>query len=263
MHWYGVMIALGFLAGLWTASHRARREGISPEAVFDVGVWLIIGGILGGRVLYVITYWKQHFAGNLLEVFMIHHGGLVFYGGLIGAVLLGIIFLRRKQLPLWQMTDILVPGVALGSFFGRAGCFLNGCCYGRDCALPWAVCYPYGHDTYGHSVHPSQLYDSLLNLVLYGVLVWIYRRKRFDGQVFACYLIGYAILRSIVELFRGDYPENQTLLGGWLTPAHLVSAGILAVGVSLFLLLPRRRVLRPATDMGKAVARNTGKSKME
>lgn len=174
---------------------------------------------------------------------MIHHGGLVFYGGLIGAIISGILFIRLRKLPLWAMSDVLAPSIALGYVFGRIGCLMNGCCYGAACHLPWAIRYPAGHETHpvgGEAipVHPTQVYDSLLNLVLYAGLAWLYRRKKFDGQVFAVYLVGYAITRSTVELFRGDYPQ---LYAGWITPAHIVSALILAAGAGLYLYLPRKR----------------------
>ncbi|MDB6021003.1 MAG: Prolipoprotein diacylglyceryl transferase [Pedosphaera sp.] len=238
IHWYGILVAMGFLAGLWTASRRARLVGISSEQIYDLGPWLIIGGILGGRVLYVISYWHEQFAEKPFpEIFMIQHGGLVFYGGLIGATLTGMFYLHWKKLPLWKMTDILVPSVALGSAFGRIGCLLNGCCYGRPCSLPWAITFPPTHETHGVPVHPTEIYDSLLNFGFYFFLTWLFRRKKFDGQIFAVYLIGYAILRSFVEYFRGDYPVYY--FGGIATPAQLVSIGIIVGGILLFLLLPR------------------------
>ena len=133
------------------------------------------------------------------------------------------------------MADILAPSIALGCVFGRIGCLLNGCCYGRACNLPWAIRFPADNplNPPTYPVHPTQIYDSLLNLGLYAVLAWLYRRKKFDGQVFGVYLVCYAVLRSFVEMFRGDYPEYQHYLGGWATPAHLVSILILAAGLVL------------------------------
>src|SRR5205085_4478652 len=165
----------------------------------------------------------------------------VFYGGLIGASLGYIIYARLKKFPLWKGADVLAPSIALGYFFGRIGCLMNGCCYGRVCDLPWAIHFPPGHEPYLNGVHPTEVYESLLNLGLYGALAWLYRRKKFDGQVFAAYLVSYALLRSFVEMFRGDYPQ-QFYLHGWITPAHLVSSVILAAGVSLLLVLRRFRV---------------------
>ena len=234
------MIALAFLFGLWTATLRARRENISGESIADITLWLMVGAILGARVAYVTTYWREEFAGQpFSEIFAIWHGGLVFYGGLIGAIITGAIYLRWKKLPLWKTADVLAPSIALGSVFGRIGCLLNGCCYGRACDLPWAIHFPEGHETYPHGVHPTQIYDSLLNLVLYLALAWLYRRKKFDGQIFALYLMCYAVTRSVVETFRGDYDAAHRHDG--LTPAHLVSIGIFAAGTVLYAIQSRRR----------------------
>ncbi len=238
--WYGVLVALGFVAGLWTASRRGLREGMAPEKILDLGPWLIIGAILGARSLYVVSYWQDQFAGRPIgEVFMVWRGGLVYYGGLVGASAACLIYAGIKQLPLWKVADILTPSVALGHALGRIGCLMNGCCYGRACNLPWAIHFPAGHETYPNGVHPTQIYEALLNLGLYAALAVLYRRKRFDGQIFAIYLVSYAVVRSFVELFRGDYPPSQHYLGGWATPAHLVSAGILVAGLALLRLLPR------------------------
>jgi len=235
--WYGVMVALAFLIGLWTASRRGLSSGFPSEKILDLGPWLIIGTIVGARTLYVISYWNEQFSGRpIFEIFMVWKGGLVYYGGFIGATLAGILYARVKRLPLWKLGDVLAPSIALGSVFGRIGCLMNGCCYGRECSLPWAIHFPPGHQTYPHGVHPTEMYDSLLNLVLYLGLAWLYRHKKFDGEVFAAYLVGYAIFRSIVEMFRGDYPQYYF---GWATPAHLVSLGILVVGIVLWLVLPK------------------------
>jgi phosphatidylglycerol:prolipoprotein diacylglycerol transferase len=238
------MMALAFILGLWTASRRGLRDGIAPEKVLDIGPWLIIGTIVGARTLHVVTYWQEEFANQpFWEVFMVHHGGLVFYGGLIGASLACILYVRLKKIPLWKMADILAPSIALGYVFGRIGCLLNGCCYGKICDLPWAITYPAGHGTHpvnsaASPVHPSQIYDSLLSLGLYIGLALLYRRKKFDGQVFAAYLMCYAVTRSIVETFRGDYSDLH--IHGGLTPAHLISIGIMVTGITLFVLLRRQ-----------------------
>lgn len=240
--WYGVFVALGFLAALWTASRRALRTGVAPETIMDLGPWILVGAILGARTLFVISYWREEFANApFSEIFMVQHGGLVFYGGLIGASLTTILFCWYKKLSLWKIADIVSPSIALGYAFGRMGCLMNGCCYGRPTDLPWGIQFPIGHETYPHYVHPTQIYDSLLNLGFYAALSWLYRCKKFDGQVFATYLIGYALLRSFVEIFRGDYP--QYYLGGFVTPAQLVSIGIITAGIILFWKLPRPRTV--------------------
>jgi phosphatidylglycerol:prolipoprotein diacylglycerol transferase len=247
IHWYGILVALGFVAGLWTAARRAPLTRIKAEHASDAGPWMIVGAILGARILYVATYWKESFAGQpWTEIFMVQHGGLVFYGGLIGASLAIILYARIRRVPLWKLADVFAPSIALGYVFGRLGCLTNGCCYGRACELPWAITYPRGHETFPVTaaaptpVHPTQLYDSFLNLALYLFLAWLYRRKKFDGQVFAVYLVCYAFTRSFVEYFRGDYnPEHIHV--GFFTPAQLVSIASLVSGIVLFTLLRRTK----------------------
>jgi phosphatidylglycerol:prolipoprotein diacylglycerol transferase len=247
------MIALAFLVGLWTATRRARRANVSGEKVADVTFWLMAGAIVGARAVYVATYWKTEFAHQpLTEIFMIQRGGLVYYGGLIGAILAGSIYIRWKRLPLWKVADVLAPSIALGSVFGRMGCLLNGCCFGRVCHLPWAIRFPnqsipwqyqfqqglVGQNDPSLPVHPTELYDGLLNLVLYFGLAWLFRRRHFEGQVFATYLVGYALFRFVVEYFRGDYPPDHIHAG--LTSGQLVSIPMFVVGLLLAMILSRR-----------------------
>lgn len=242
VHWFGVMIALAFLAGMWTAVRRSPQAGISGELISDIVVpWLLLGGVLGARLLYIATYWRESFAGQpWSELFMIQRGGLVFYGGLVGSSLACIIFARVKRIPLWKLADVLAPSIALGSMFGRIGCLMNGCCFGRPCEMPWAIRFPQDHSTNGVPLHPTQVYDALLNLGLYLGLALLFRRRKFDGQVFAVYLMCYAVTRSIAETFRGDY--NDAHLHGGFTPAHLVSLGILVAGTTLFFVLKSRNI---------------------
>jgi phosphatidylglycerol:prolipoprotein diacylglycerol transferase len=245
IHWYGIMVALGFLAGLWTAGLRAPKGGVNGEKIVDLGPWLIVGAIVGARTLYVLTYWDNLFSdpkypgAPWTEVFMIRRGGLVYYGGLIGSSLACLVYCLVRKLPVWKVADVLAPSIALGYAFGRVGCLLNGCCYGRTCELPWAIHFPPGHEPDGAPVHPTQIYDSLLSFGLYAGLAWLFRKKKFDGQVFAAYLLGYAVLRSFVEIFRGDYTVAH--LHGGLTPAHIVSIGIFFVGAVLFWILRMRK----------------------
>ncbi len=245
IHSYGVMIALAFLAGLWTATLRARRENISAEKIADATLWLMVGAIIGARFVYVTTYWREEFADRpFSEVFMVQHGGLVFYGGFIGAAVAGAIYIRWKKMPPWKTADVLAPSIALGSVFGRIGCLLNGCCYGRPTDAPWAITFtnPQARDLSGTPLdvplHPTQIYDALLNLILYLFLAWLFRRKKFDGQIFATYLLCYAVTRSITEYFRGDYSNLHYHLG--LTPAQWIGVPIFIAGLALAAILSRR-----------------------
>jgi phosphatidylglycerol:prolipoprotein diacylglycerol transferase len=234
IHWYGILVAAGFLAGLWTASRRALHAGIQPASVMDLGTWLIVGGMVGGRLWYVVAYWAQDFAGRpWTEVLMIRQGGLVYYGGFLGALLGGLAFALWKRLPFWSMADVFAPSVALGHAFGRMGCLMTGCCYGEACSWPWAVRFPADHASGGTPVHPTQLYEATLNVLLYAVLARWYPRRRFKGQIFAAYLVGYALVRLGVEEFRGDYAAPMG--GTWLTSAQWVSVVWLCAGIAVWL----------------------------
>ena len=153
---------------------------------------------------------------------------------------------------MWKVADVLAPSIALGNFFGRIGCFLNGCCYGQPTHLPWAVQFPnqsyawyqqYQQGLVGKSdpslpVHPTEIYDAVNNVLLYLLLAWLFRHKKFDGQVFATYLVGYAVTRTFMEYFRGDYPPDHLHYG--LTPGMLVSLPIFIVGLALGVILSNR-----------------------
>lgn len=239
--WYGLLVALGFYLGGWTAARRAPRAGIHADRIWELLPWIILGAVAGARALYVASYWRRDFADQpWWEVFAVWRGGLVFYGGLIGAALATMVWARVKAVPLWTLADLLAPSLALGHAIGRLGCLMNGCCFGRRCELPWAIRFPNGHETFGHPVHPTQLYEAGLNFALFGLLVWLFPRRRFEGQVFAVYLLAYAVCRAAVEFFRGDYPAYVL---GVITPAHQVSGLILLAGIVVYVV--RRRTRRP------------------
>jgi phosphatidylglycerol---prolipoprotein diacylglyceryl transferase len=249
IHWYGVMMALAFLAGLWTATRRAPRERISGEAIADLTLWLMVGAVLGARFVYVTTYWREEFAGRpFWDVFAVWQGGLVYYGGFIGAAMAGAAYIRWKHLPPWKTADVLAPSIALGSVFGRVGCLLNGCCYGRPTDVPWAITFtsPIAHELSGTplnvALQPTEIYSALFNLALYLSLAWLFRRKKFDGQIFAIYLMGYAVFRGIVECFRGDYSNLHYHLG--LTPAQWIGVPMFIAGLVLAVFLARRDELK-------------------
>ena len=233
IHTYGVLVALGFLAGLGVAAARARKAGMAPEQINDLGVWLILTGMAGGKLFHIVFFWPDFLAGWRAEGLASLREGFVFYGGFITASLATVVYTRRKHLPLMKVADLLAPGVALGHLFGRLGCFFNGCCFGKPCSLPWAVDFPAPHPLHGIPVHPTELYEAAGNLLIFcGLLGWE-RRKRFDGQVWWLYVLSYGILRFVVEFFRGDYP---TYYLGWFTLGHAIAAVmiLLALGALMF-----------------------------
>ena len=202
---YGLMIGLGFLLGITLASRRAKKEGIDPERILDMGVYLLLAAIVGSRLLYVLTTLPE-FAGNPLDVFAIWKGGLVFYGGLLAAVPTGIWYVRKHNLPVWQTADIMAPSIALAHAFGRLGCFFAGCCYGAPCTGPACITFTDVHSLapLGIPLVPTQLMESGGEFLIFALLLLTVRFKRFDGQIFGLYLVLYAVLRFIMEFFRGD-----------------------------------------------------------
>ncbi|MBU0573980.1 MAG: prolipoprotein diacylglyceryl transferase [Candidatus Margulisbacteria bacterium] len=194
---YGLMIALAFAAGILIAIKAAKREGVSTEAVLDITLAVIISAIVGARIFYIIEFWRD-FSVDPLSMFMVWHGGLVFYGGLLFAIVAVIIASRIKNILLWKTLDIAAPAAALGYAIGRIGCFLNGCCYGVICDLPWAVKFP---ELLGRR-HPTQIYASICGLLIFAVLMYLGKRKMFNGQVFLAGVFLYSIYRFNIEFIR-------------------------------------------------------------
>lgn len=241
IHWYGVLVALGFLAAMWTASFRARTVGIRTETIMDLGIWMIVAGILGARIFYVVGHWEE-FTSNPIEIIRVDHGGLVFYGGFIGAALASILFVKRKKLDYWKLADAVAPSIALGHAFGRMGCFMNGCCFGKACSLPWAVHFPVEHETHGVGVHPTQIYEAIGNLAIFAALHWFYPKRRFDGEVFWLYVLSYGVLRFADEFFRGDYRVH--FLHGLLAPGQVTAIVLIVVALVFLWRLPPKEVAR-------------------
>ena len=225
IHTYGVLVATGFLAGILTAQHRARRSGLAPERISDLGVWLIVAAMLGAKLFHIVFFWNDFIEGWRATGLASLRAGFVFYGGFLGATAGLLVYARLNKLPAWQLADVLAPSGALGHAFGRLGCFFEGCCYGKACALPWAIHLP-GHAT---AVHPTQLYEAAGNLVIFAGLSAYYRRRRFASQICWLYVLSYGVLRFGVEFFRGDYDVHYF---GVLTIAHIMAGVLILVAVA-------------------------------
>jgi phosphatidylglycerol:prolipoprotein diacylglycerol transferase len=243
IHTYGVLLAIGCVVGLAVAARRARSEGIDPERIADLGAWLIVSGMLGGKLFHIIFFWDDFIAGWRANGVSSLREGFVFYGGFIVASLVAIAYARLKRLPLAKLTDVLAPSVALGHAFGRVGCFFNGCCFGRACALPWAVKFPSPHVMAGIPVHPTELYEVLGNLMIFAGLSAFYRHKRFDGQIWWWYVLGYGVLRFLVDFFRGDYATHYF---GVLTIGQLIAMTMIVVAAAALVLIPQHAERRAA-----------------
>jgi phosphatidylglycerol---prolipoprotein diacylglyceryl transferase len=199
---FGAMIALGVLVSLYLMSRRTRLGGFpDQDRAVDMVFVTVISGFLGARLYYILQNLSVYLQ-NPLAIFAFWEGGLVFYGGVIGALCGIFIFSKIKKQSALQSLDFLLPYVALTHAAGRVGCFLNGCCYGKTCDLPWAVKF----EETASAVHPVQLYEAAFNVLLFLFLNRKYGRKRFDGQITALYFVGYAIGRFVMEFFRGDNP---------------------------------------------------------
>ncbi len=224
IHTYGLAIALAFIIGILLATHQAEKEGINPEKILDLGFYLMIAAIIGSRLLFVLLEYKAY-VDNPWRIFKIWEGGLVFYGGLIAAVITGSWYIRKHGLPFWKTADIVAPSIAIGQGIGRLGCFAAGCCYGKLTELPWAVTFrhPESLAPIGVALHPTQLYESLLMMIIFGLLVIIRKVRHISGQVFLSYIILYSIARFGLEFFRGDPRGSVTALGYILSTSQIIS----------------------------------------
>ncbi len=233
IYMYGVMVALGFVAGLFLALGRAKKEGIDENIVFDIALYSMIAGLVGGRIVEVLINF-QYYRYNLLDIFKIWRGGLTFYGGFIAAIITGMVFLYKKHVPAWKVADIFAPSIALGHAIGRIGCFFAGCCYGRptDFFLGVTFNHPASLAPLGVSVHPTQLYESFLNFVIFFLLFLYYKKKKFDGQIFSLYVIMYASVRFCIEFIRND--PRGPLFFSIFSISQIIALGFMVIAISMF-----------------------------
>ena len=236
IHTYGVLGALGFLVIAAFGLARSRRFGASPDRVVDVIFWTSLAAVVGSRALYVLqnpddfTSWTGWL--NLRT------GGLVFYGALLTGLPVAGLLMWRFKLPVFKLMDAFATGFPLAHAITRMGCFAAGCCYGRPTTLPWGVRFsdPLAPGPHGVPLHPTQLYEVGFNLLIFVVVNWFYRRKRFDGQVMLLYLVLYAIMRSINEVFRGDVERGfflEGVLGQAVSTSQALSVVVIAGGVAV------------------------------
>jgi len=229
IRWYGVMIALAFLSGAILGVREARRKGIDPELIYDLLFYVVITGIAGARFYYVLASNPIYFFRHPLDIFAIWRGGLALHGGLIGGILAGLWFCRRRGLAFWSFADLLTPSIMLGQAVGRGACTLNGCSFGKPTTLPWAITFtdPAAQAPHNVPLHPTQFYEMAADFLVFLVL-WNYRKKtRFEGQLFLTYVIVYAVVRFLLEFFRGD----SLLIAGMFPVPQVFSALIFVAGL--------------------------------
>jgi phosphatidylglycerol---prolipoprotein diacylglyceryl transferase len=252
---YGLMVAVAFIAALVWVSCESRRVGQDPARTTDLAFYVILSAIVGSRILHVLVSEWDRFLSNPLMIVKIWEGGLVFYGGLIAALLVSAWYIRRHRMPVWITCDIFAPAIALGHAIGRVGCFLAGCCYGREVgsAAWYAITFPANVHSFapqGMPLFPTQLMEASGEFVIFVVLFALRYVKRFDGQILATYLMLYAVLRSAVEVFRGDI-ERGFIIEPWLSTSQFISIFVFAAGLALYLLLWPRRGKTAGTTEGR------------
>jgi phosphatidylglycerol:prolipoprotein diacylglycerol transferase len=260
LHTYGVAIAVGFLVAILVGVRTAARTGEDPDRVRDLCFWLLVSSLIGSRLLFIATNIptyvqlcrEEHDCFRALRVW---EGGLVFFGGFFGALITAVWYTRRHQMRFWRVADLLAPSVAIGHFFGRLGCYAAGCCWGKEAhgvALAWAARFPAASLAFQDyaardllpqsaeltpALHPVQLYEALGELALFLALSLLLRRKRWDGQVLVAYLVGYSILRFVIELYRGDAARRFVTTA--LSTSQFIA--LLTIPLALAIFLARRR----------------------
>lgn len=297
LHTYGLMMATAFVAGITVASREARRSGLDADRVLDLSFWVLLSGLAGARILFIIVNWEQYFGDGFYSadvtvpglgwrvpnILLVWRGGLVFFGGLIGAFFAITFYLRKHGLPYFRYLDAMAPSVPLGHFFGRLGCFSAGCCWGKpvDPSSPVATFFPPGSLAFMQTpieshvqhagqwttsaVYPTQLFESLGTLLIFFALLWLRRRKRYHGQLVIYYFILYPIFRTINETFRGDW--GRGMLFRWpaespvmLSTSQLISALVAATGVGLLIYLKRQHATAPGEGSGAGAGEDAGEA---
>ena len=239
---YGVLLAAAYLLGLQFALVRARARGLDPNRVMDLGIWIIISALAGAKLLLLIVDFDT-FGRNPREIVTLLRSGGVFYGGLIAAVTVALWYLRRHRMPMWTVTDVFAPGIALGHVIGRMGCLFAGCCFGRPTEVPWAITFnnQYAAENVGTPLHvplhPTQLYEAGAELVILLFLLATEKRGRpFPGRTFWGYMLLYGVSRFIIEFYRGD--TRGTV--GMFSTSQFLSLLIVPLSIVMLIVLGRR-----------------------
>ena len=232
---YGLMIALGLFIALQYVVSRAKAGNISQNKIMDLVLYTVVAGLIGARITYVLTNFS-YYSRNVADIFKIWEGGLVYYGGLIAGVITVIVYVRaHREIDFWETGDMLAPALSLGQVFGRLGCLLAGCCYGKPTTMLWGVKFtnPASLAPLGVCLHPTQLYEAFGNLAIFLALDRFNKTAHGKGQAVFAYVILYAAIRFVIEFFRGD----DRGAGLWIfSQGQLISMVLIAAALSLMLL---------------------------
>jgi len=243
LHTYGLFVALGFFVGLLITAKLGKSEGFSPQQIMDMGFIIILSAIIGSRVMYVLMN-TAYYTHAPLDMFKIWEGGLVFSGGVIGVILTMLWHIKRHGLPLGKTADLWTPAIAIGQGIGRIGCFMAGCCYGKPTDSIFGVVFTHPKSLatpLNVPLHPTQIYSSLSGFVIFLVVMLLYTKKKFEGQVFLWFLIMHSTARLAIERFRGD--DRGILLGSNMSVTQLLAVLVLITAVGILLVVKSKRKL--------------------
>jgi phosphatidylglycerol:prolipoprotein diacylglycerol transferase len=252
---YGVLVSLGVLGGLWISVGNSRRQGIDADHAWNLGVLVVLCGIVGAKILYIVNDWSYYTAHpwDIFSLGTLQAGG-VFSGGLIGASAAAIWYMHKYRMPALATWDAFAPGLALGHAIGRVGCFTAGCCYGKATHHFWGVTFTNGFANLNAGtplnvpLEPTQLFEAAVELANFFILMWLFKRKKFDGQVLSAYFILYGVARYFLEFIRDD-PGRGSVFGGIMTGTQLVAICLVITGGLIWWLRSgmARAVTAPAT----------------
>lgn len=232
---YGLMIAIGILAAFSMTEYRATKKGLEKERIFNLGIWCVIGGLLGAKLLYYITELPAIIKNPVLLKNISE--GFVVYGGIIGGIFAGFLYCKKNKLDFLSYFDLVMPSISLAQGFGRIGCFLAGCCYGRETNSWFGVVFhdsPYAPS--GVALIPTQLISAVADFLLFFILVYLSNRIKAEGTIAGCYLIFYSIGRFLIEFLRND--ERGTV--GALSTSQFISCFLLIIGICICMITQKR-----------------------
>jgi phosphatidylglycerol:prolipoprotein diacylglycerol transferase len=247
---YGVMLGTSLVIGWFIAMTLAKKDGIDQQEAGTIYMWTAVWSIIGSRLLYVITNVSEF--DSITQVVMVNRGGLVAYGGMIGGFLASVYCCRKRKIPLLLWADVAAPSVVLGTAITRVGCLLFGCDFGARSSLPWAITFPKGSPAWNHHVHdfalapdalrsfpvhPTQVYESLVGLGLFGLLMLIRKYRAFSGQVFLAWVLGYGIMRPLIEIVRDDDQRGNV---GALSTSQFIGLVSVVLGLAMLVQLVRK-----------------------
>lgn len=260
---YGLMLALAYIVGILLAAYLGKRRGYPFNKFIDLGFWIVVSSIVGARLLFILLNLDRYIA-EPLKILRLWEGGLTFYGGFLLALVVSIWFLKRNRIKVWDGCDIVSISIALGYGLTRIGCFLNGCCFGKPTNLPWGIAFPKpnfegmseppwhmgvfdpsqpvadfnaaGYYHPGIPIHPTQLYAMATGFIIFAILLLVYRKRKFEGQVFWLFVFLYSIYRFLVEFVRGD----KVAILFKLTEMQYLSIVLFVVAIIAYIDMARR-----------------------